>query len=106
VILLHEQDIRDIPATPLLLSLEDASAADFSKAYKGDHVVYFSAGAGVGGGEERTNKVDYEGALKGFGTIGRPLEPRLILILVSALDIRDPERISVHYVSINFIVSS
>jgi len=104
VILLHEQDIRDIPATPLLLSLEDASAINYSKAFKGDHVVYFSAGAGVGGEEERTKKVDYEGALKVFGAIERPLKPRLIL--VSALDIRDPGKISVHYVSIDFIVSS
>lgn len=35
----------------------------FSKVYKG---LYFSVGAGGQGGEERTKKVDYEGALKIF----------------------------------------
>ncbi|KAF8814368.1 NAD(P)-binding protein [Phlegmacium glaucopus] len=94
----HEQDIRDISATPLVLSLEDASVADFSKVFKGYDVVYFSAGAGGRGGEERTKKVDYEGALKIFDAIEAvegPVKPRLIL--VSALDIRDPEKIPAHY---------
>ena len=53
-----------------------------------------------GGGEERTQKVDYEGALKIFDAIEGvegPVKPRLIL--VSALDIRDPEKIPTHYVS-------
>ena len=96
----HEKDIKDISATPLLLSLEDASVADFSKAFKGCDVVYFSAGAGGKGSEERTKKVDYEGALKIFDAIEGvegPVKPRLIL--VSALDIRDPEKIPAHYVS-------
>jgi len=96
------QDIKDIPATPLLLSLEDASIADFSKAFKGHDVVYFSAGAGGKGAEERTKKVDYEGALKIFDAIEGvegPVKPRLILL--SALDVRDPEKIPAHYVSIH-----
>jgi len=94
----HVQDIKDISATPLLLSLEDASVADFSNAFKGYDVVYFSAGAGGKGGEERTKKVDYEGALKIFDAIEGvegPIKPRLIL--VSALDVRDPEKIPTHY---------
>ena len=94
------QDIKDISATPLLLSLEDASVADFSNAFKGYDVVYFSAGAGGKGGEERTKKVDYEGALKIFDAIEGvegPVKPRLIL--VSALDVRDPEKIPTHYAS-------
>jgi len=60
--------------------------------------VYFSAGAGGKGGEERTKKVDYEGALKIFDAIEGvegPIKPRLIL--VSALDVRDPEKIPTHY---------
>lgn len=100
----HEQDIKDISATPLLLSLEDASVADFSNVFKEYDVVYFSAGAGGKGGEDRTKKVDYEGAVKIFDAIEGvegPVKPRLIL--VSALDIRDPEKIPAHYVSIYFI---
>ena len=83
-----------------MLSLEDASVADFSNTFKGYDVVYFSAGAGGKGGEERTKKVDYEGALKIFDAIEGvegPVKPRLIL--VSALDVRDPEKIPAHYVS-------
>ena len=67
------QDIKDISATrPLLLSIE----------------------AG-----ERTKKVDYEGALKVFDAIEavEGVKPRLIL--VSSLDMKDPEKIPVHYVS-------
>jgi hypothetical protein len=62
----QEQDIKDLSATPLVLSLEDSPAADFNNAFKGSDVVYFSAGAG---GEERTKQVDYEGALKIFDAI-------------------------------------
>jgi NAD(P)H-binding len=100
----HEQDIKDISATPLLLSLEDASVADFSNVFKEYDVVYFSAGAGGKGGEERTKKVDYEGAVKIFDAIEGvegPIKPRLILL--SAIDVRDPEKIPAHYVSNHFI---
>jgi hypothetical protein len=96
----HQQDILETSAKPLLLSLEDVSVPDLSKAFAGYDVVYFSAGAGGKGGEERTKKVDYEGAVKVFdaieGTSG--VKPRLIL--VSALDIRDPEKIPAHYASL------
>ena len=95
----HQQDILDTSAEPLLLSLEDVSVPDLSKAFAGYDVVYFSAGAGANGGEERTKKVDYEGAVKVFdaieGTSG--VKPRLIL--VSAVDVRDPEKIPAHYAS-------
>lgn len=62
--------------------------------------MYFSAGAGGKGGEERTKKVDYEGALKVFDALERVdgrTKPRLIL--VSAIDVRDPEKVPEHYVS-------
>lgn len=84
-----------------MLSLEDASVSDFSNAFKGYDVVYFSAGAGGNGGEERTKKVDYEGALKVYDAIEGvegPVKPRLIL--VSCIDVRDPEKIPAHYVSL------
>lgn len=48
--------------------------------------------------------MDYEGALKIFDAIEGvegPVKPRLIL--VSAIDIRDPEKIPAHYVSNHFI---
>lgn len=49
----HQQDILETSAKPLLLSLEDVSVPDLSKAFAGYDVVYFSAGAGGNGGEEK-----------------------------------------------------
>lgn len=94
----QEKDITDVGATPLVISLEDASVQEFANAFKGFDVVYFSAGAGGKGGEERTKKVDYEGALKTFDAIEAVDGPKPRLILVSAVDIRDPEKIPAHYV--------
>lgn len=96
----HEQDIKDVAAEPVLLSLEDASVSDFSAAFEGHDVVYFSAGAGGKGGEERTKKVDFDGAVKVFDAIEAVKGPKPRLILVSAIDIRDPQKIPAHYVGI------
>ncbi|EDR04922.1 uncharacterized protein LACBIDRAFT_191198 [Laccaria bicolor S238N-H82] len=97
----HQQDILDTSAKPLLLSLEDVSVPDLSKAFEGYDVVYFSAGAGANGGEERTKKVDYEGAVKVFDAIEGITTSKPRLILVSAVDIRDPEKVPAHYASFN-----
>ncbi|KAI0085029.1 NADH(P)-binding-domain-containing protein [Irpex rosettiformis] len=93
----HTPDIQAAGATPLLLSLEDAPVSQLADAFKTSKadVVYFSAGAGGKGGEERTKKVDEEGAIKVFDAIeslGASVEERPRLILVSAIDIRDPSK--------------
>ncbi|KAJ7092424.1 NADH(P)-binding-domain-containing protein [Mycena belliarum] len=93
----HEEDIKAASATPLLLSLEASPVAEFTAAFQGADVVYFSAGAGGKGGEERTKKVDYDGALKVFDAIEAVDSPRPRLVLVSAIDIRDPDKIPAHY---------
>ncbi|KAJ7153412.1 NADH(P)-binding-domain-containing protein [Mycena crocata] len=93
----HEGDIKAASSTPLVLSLEDSPVAEFTAAFRGADVVYFSAGAGGKGGEERTKAVDYEGALKVFDALEAVEEPRPRLILVSAIDIRDPNKIPAHY---------
>jgi hypothetical protein len=95
----HEQDIKVASATPLLLSLEASSIAELTTAFEQSDVVYFSAGAGGKGGEERTKKVDYEGALKVCDAIEGVKGPKPRLILLSAIDVRDPEKIPAHYVS-------
>jgi nucleoside-diphosphate-sugar epimerase len=97
----HSPDILSTGATPLLLSLEDSPISEFTKLFKGKDVVYFCAGAGGRGGDERTRKVDYEGAVKVFDAIegvedgmGRPR-----LVLLSAIDVRDPGgKVPEHYV--------
>jgi len=94
----HILDIEAVSSHPLLLSLEDAPVEDFTRAFEGVDVVYFSAGAGGKGGEERTKKVDYEGAVKVFDAIEavKGIKPRLIL--VSAVDVRNPDgEVPEHY---------
>jgi len=93
----HEADIRDASAEPIVLSLEDNSISDFAALFEEQDVVYFSAGAGGKGGEERTKSVDYEGALKVFDGIEAVKGAKPRLILVSAVDVRDPEKIPAHY---------
>lgn len=102
----HEEDIKAASATPLLLSLEESAVSEFTAAFQGVDVVYFSAGAGGTGGEERTKSVDYEGALKVFDAIEGVQGTRPRLILVSAIDVRDPEKIPAHYVRARRLISS
>lgn len=97
----QENDIKELSATPLVLSLADAPVADFTKAFQGADVVYFSAGAGGKGGEEMTKKIDYEGAVKTFDALEGVEGKKPLLILVSAIDVRDPEKIPAHYVSLH-----
>ncbi len=95
----QSQDIKETGATPVVLSLEDDDKSKFAEAFEGKDIVYFAAGAGGQGGEERTKKVDYEGALKicdAIEMIQAKEKPRLIL--VSAVDIRNPDIIPPHYV--------
>ncbi|KAF8332414.1 NADH(P)-binding-domain-containing protein [Cantharellus anzutake] len=86
-------DILETGATPLTISLEESDPSDLAKVFNGVDVVYFSAGAGGKGGAERTKKVDYEGALKVFDAIEKVEENPPKLILVSGVDVRDPDRI-------------
>ncbi|KAL5479108.1 hypothetical protein ACEPAI_2396 [Sanghuangporus weigelae] len=90
----HTEDVRGTGASPLVLSLEDDPKEKFAEAFENKDIVYFSA---AGSGLKRTRKVDYEGALKVFDAIElvRGEKPRLIL--VSAIDIRDPNVIPAHY---------
>jgi uncharacterized protein YbjT (DUF2867 family) len=95
----HDADVQAVGAMPVHLSLEDSSELEFTDVFTGADVVYFSAGAGGKGGEERTKAVDYEGALKVFNAIEKVVHPKPRLILVSAIDIRmDEENFPAHYV--------
>ena len=94
----QSQDITATGAAPKVISLEDDSKEKFAEVFEGSDVVYFSAGAGGKGGAERTKKVDYEGALKVFDAIELVKGGKPRLILVSAIDIRDPNIVPSHYV--------
>ena len=102
----HAEDLKAASAdiTPLLLSLEEASVEDLTKAFTGADVVVFSAGAGGKGGPERTKAVDYEGAVKVFDAIEGVESNKPRLILVSALDVRNPDIMPEHYVRTLFTV--
>jgi len=96
----HSQDIASAGATPKLLSLEDAPVTDFTNLFENTKadIVYFSAGSGGKGGEERTKKVDFEGAVKIFDAIeGVNATKKPFLVLVSGVDIRNPDIIPAHY---------
>lgn len=90
-------DITAIQARPEIISLEDADASTFTTLFEATNakLVYFIAGAGGKGGPERTKAVDYNGAVKIFDAIERvpTKEKRPRLILVSAIDARDPDRL-------------
>ncbi|CAE6410321.1 unnamed protein product [Rhizoctonia solani] len=95
----HGQDILNTGATPKVLSLEDTPASDFTKFFtdlKTD-VVYFSAGAGGKGGEERTKAVDFLGAVKIFDAIDGVAGKKPRLVLVSGLDVGNEDRFPEHY---------
>lgn len=87
----QEADIIAASAKPLLLDLENSPKSDFTKAFEGVDVVYFSAGAGGKGGPERTKKIDYEGALKVYDAIEDVSGKKPRLVLVSAVDVRAPD---------------
>ncbi|KAF9461359.1 NADH(P)-binding-domain-containing protein [Collybia nuda] len=93
----HEADIKEASAEPVLLSLEESPVSDFAAVFEGQDVVYFSAGAGSQGGADRTKAVDFEGAVKVFDGIESVKGPKPRLILVSAVDVRDPDVIPKHY---------
>ncbi|KAG8982775.1 hypothetical protein FRB90_006559, partial [Tulasnella sp. 427] len=85
--------------TPLVLSLENSQASDYTKVFEeaSADVVYFIAGGGGKAGEngesavERTRKVDYEGSLKIYDALEAVSGKKPRLIMISALDIRAPD---------------
>ena len=98
----HASDITALSATPHVLSLEDAPVSALTSLFTHAKIVYFAAGAGGKGGPERTRAVDYEGAVKVFDAVEQMEGERPRVILVSALDVRDPDRLDEyppHYVS-------
>jgi hypothetical protein len=100
----HELDIQSVNASPHLLSLEDAPTSEFTEIFTDKDVVYFCAGAGASGGDDRTKKVDYGGAVKVMDAIegideGKGKRPRLVLL--SAIDVRDYNKIPEHYVRVS-----
>lgn len=102
------EDIEKVSAIPVVLSIEDDSQSAFTQAFKdaAADVVVWSAGAGGKGGAERTEKVDYEGAVKVFDAIEAINGKVPRLLLVSAIDVRNPDKIPAHYVCPPYTVVS
>lgn len=95
----HKQDIIATGAQPRLLSLEDASVDEVKGAIeevKAD-IVYFAAGAGGKGGEDRTKAVDYKGAVKVFDALEKVGGKKARLVLISAIDVREEGKVPAHY---------
>jgi hypothetical protein len=100
----HAADIlaANPAAATTVLSLEESPTTAFTDAFSGQDVVVWSAGAGGKGGEARTKAVDYEGALKVFDALEAVAGAKPRLILVSAIDVRNPEVVPEHYVRLLF----
>ncbi|CAE6393370.1 unnamed protein product [Rhizoctonia solani] len=95
----QNDDITATGAKPRVLSLEDSPVSEFTNLFnetKAD-VVYFTAGAGGKGGEERTKAVDYQGALKTFDAIDGVSGKKPRLVLVSGVDVGNEDRFPEHY---------
>jgi uncharacterized protein YbjT (DUF2867 family) len=60
----QSDDLRAVGATPVVVDLEEASAAEIAEAIKGADAVVFAAGAGPGSGAVRKETVDYAAAVK------------------------------------------
>ncbi|GIZ46761.1 hypothetical protein CKM354_000987400 [Cercospora kikuchii] len=87
----QKPDIESLGGRPIIQSIEDSSVEDFIQTIKSTqpNTVIWAAGAG-GGSPERTQKVDYEGAVKAAdATAAAGVTKRYIII--SALDVRDRE---------------
>ncbi|KAF2758674.1 NAD(P)-binding protein [Pseudovirgaria hyperparasitica] len=88
-------ELKGLGASPILQSIEDSSQADFVdliKKHKPTAVVW-AAGAG-GGNPERTQSVDYRGAVKTMDAIAQAADEAGTTrryVTVSALDVRDRE---------------
>ncbi|KAI4522419.1 NAD(P)-binding protein, partial [Schizophyllum commune Loenen D] len=85
----HAADITAASATPLVLSIEDSTPADFAKVFTGKDVVYYTAGSGGKGCEARHKSVDHEGAVKVFDAIEAVEGTKPRLVLISSVDVRD-----------------
>jgi nucleoside-diphosphate-sugar epimerase len=90
----HTPDLKALGphVEPLVQSIEDSSVSDIAstlRSHKPDIVVW-AAGAGGKGGQDRTDKVDREGAIKSFDACAEAGVKRYIM--VSANDVRDRER--------------
>jgi len=75
-----------------VLSIEDAPVSDFTALLTSHHpdAVVWSAGAGGKGEKSRTQKVDYEGAVKVFDAMEAANVKRLLL--VGAIDVRSRDK--------------
>ena len=60
----QSDDVAAAGATPLVLSVEDASTEELAKALAGADAVVWSAGAGGKGGPDRTDAVDRAAAIR------------------------------------------
>ena len=94
----HAPDITALSAIPHVVSLEDSPTATFTDLFTKTRaqLVYFTAGAGGKGGDERTRAVDYEGAVKVFDAVEGMQGDKPRIILLSALDVRNPDKLETY----------
>ncbi|KAF8651067.1 hypothetical protein AX16_004930 [Volvariella volvacea WC 439] len=88
----NESTIREIGATPVLLTLENSSVAEFASVFEGKDVVYFVTGAPQGADDATYKAQDYEGSLRVYDALEAVKGPKPLFIALSAVDTRDTEK--------------
>ncbi|HEX8973665.1 NAD(P)H-binding protein [Oryzihumus sp.] len=75
-------DLKGAGVEPVLLDLVAASVDELAAAFEGADAVVFSAGAGGKGGQQATNAIDGEGAVKAVAAAERAGVRRFLLVSV------------------------
>ncbi|SDN17115.1 NAD(P)H-binding protein [Actinomyces ruminicola] len=77
-------------ATPLVVSVEDASQQELAAAFAGADAVVWSAGAGGKGGLERTTAVDRDAAIRSMEAARAASVPRYVMVSFAGSHGEDP----------------
>lgn len=82
----HADDVAALGATPLHLSVEDASEDALTEALTGADAVVWSAGAGAGNTAERTYAVDRDAAIRSMRAAERAGVKRYVMVSFATAD--------------------
>ncbi|RAX22474.1 MULTISPECIES: NAD(P)H-binding protein [Actinomyces] len=83
-------DVAATGATPLVVSVEDASQQELAAAFDGADAVVWSAGAGGKGGPERTEAIDREAAIRSMEAAKAASVPRYVMVSFAGSHGQDP----------------
>lgn len=86
----QSDDVEATGATPLVVSVEDASRQELAAAFDGADAVVWSAGAGGKGGPERTEAIDREAAIRSMEAAKAASASRYVMVSFAGSHGQDP----------------